>query len=58
MIPLNDFFPCDCIAGNTATDQQSSQLGVFQTYSPELLIEMGQRCSQLLIETSPKQLRT
>jgi hypothetical protein len=40
MIPLNDFVPCDRVAGNAATDQQSSHLGVFQDLLP------GNRCGQ------------
>src|SRR3954447_9989979 len=34
MIPLNDLLPCDRVASNAATDQQSSHLGVFQDLLP------------------------
>src|ERR1700751_3381040 len=34
MIPLDDLLPSGCVAGNAATDQQSSHLGVFQNLLP------------------------
>jgi hypothetical protein len=41
MIPLNDFIPCDRVAGNAATDQQSSHLGVFQDLLPGNRVRIG-----------------
>src|SRR5258708_34353497 len=40
IVPLDDFLPCGCVARNTATDQQSSHMGVFQQlHSPESLAD-------------------
>src|SRR6185437_3032315 len=41
MIPLNDLVPSDRVAGNAATDQQSSQLGVFQDLLPGNRVRIG-----------------
>src|SRR5262249_51777163 len=34
MITLDDLLPSGCVAGNAATDQQSSHLGIFQVLLP------------------------
>src|SRR5712692_7637972 len=67
VITLDDLLPCRCVARNTATDQQSSHMGVFQVSLPGISCgirtsasdlrpapnRLGQRYAQAAVEVQP-----